>query len=119
MAIQRILLVEDDPDVREVTSCVLESHGFSVVAAATARDALTAAARDSIDAVLIDLGLPDMDGRELALHLQEYPVAILTGGDVDVVIPGASMVLQKPLANEQLIKAVRILISTAGYERSA
>jgi len=120
MGIRRILLVEDDPDVREITTVILESNGFEVVPASSGEEAIELAQRDRIDAVLVDLTLPGMDGREVALRLQDYPVAILTGHDVDVVIPGASMVLQKPMAAEQLIKAVRVLLATTeDYEQSA
>ena len=120
MQVPRILLVEDDPDVREITALILESHGFDVVVASSGEEAIAAAKLEDIDAALIDLGLPDMNGRELALQLRDYPVAILTGADVAVDVPGASIVLQKPLAPDELIKAVKILLESAeDYEVSA
>jgi signal transduction histidine kinase/ActR/RegA family two-component response regulator len=66
----RILIVEDNDDVRETLRVALGAHGHRVRAVANGADALAAAAADPPDVVLLDLGLPDMSGHEVARHLR-------------------------------------------------
>ncbi|HEX2527110.1 MAG TPA: response regulator transcription factor [Geminicoccus sp.] len=66
----RILLIEDHPTLRDVTAGHLASRGFVVDAFANARDALAAVAVASYDAVILDLGLPDMDGMDLLAEIR-------------------------------------------------
>ena len=110
MGIERIMLVEDEPDLREVLFMILESHGYQVVTAATGEEAIRMSKDVEIDAVLIDLGLPDMNGREVAKALRGYPIAILTGADVNLDIPEAALLLQKPVTPTELIEAVEELL---------
>jgi CheY-like chemotaxis protein len=66
----RILVVEDNDDVRETLRVALGAHGHRVRAVANGADALAAAAADAPDVVLLDLGLPDMSGHEVARRLR-------------------------------------------------
>jgi DNA-binding response OmpR family regulator len=68
-----VLLVEDDPDSRALLSEYLELEGFSVVLAADGRDALRFAGERRVDVVVLDLGLPDMAGMDVARALQALP----------------------------------------------
>lgn len=80
---RRILLVEDDDGVAEGLSSLLEAEGFLVTLAPTGAQAIEMARADLPDAVVLDIGLPDMDGREVFQHLmridERLPVIFSTG----------------------------------------
>lgn len=103
----RVLLVEDDPSIRMITSESLAETGITVREAATAKEALAALAphAQEVDAVILDLGLPDMRGDELARRLlalrADLPIVIASGfisPELSATFPaGARMrFLQKP-----------------------
>jgi DNA-binding response OmpR family regulator len=110
MAIDIILLVEDNEPLREITAELIRGYGYGVVTAATAFEAIRIAKFHEVDAALIDLGLPDMDGRDLAKVLKHLPLAILSGDASEACVPEAKVILQKPLAPGELISALRILL---------
>jgi len=109
-----VLVVEDEPDLLEVTCFALESEGFVVETARHGREALErlrAGMRPSL--VLLDLMMPVMSGLEL-LHevakiptLQAIPIVVLTAGGA-MEIPGAAGVLVKPIDLGLLIEAVQL-----------
>jgi DNA-binding response OmpR family regulator len=107
----RILLVEDNPGLRDVTTNVLEGHGFEVFGAASGSEALAIAAARQIDAAIIDLHLPDMNGAQLAKALSPLPIAILSGDSSIESVPGASAFLHKPLHAAELFAALEILLA--------
>ena len=113
MAKFRILLVEDHAEVREITSELLRRYGYEVIQAATGGDAIKLAKAHQVDAVVIDLGLPDMNGREVAASLKHLPIAILTGDPSDVVVPEAAVILQKPLLPGELVEALQTLVAVS------
>src|SRR5262245_34834273 len=67
----RILVVEDDPDTAHSLARLLEMAGHEVVLAPDGRSALAAVEAAHPDVALIDIGLPDLDGYQIARHLQE------------------------------------------------
>src|SRR4051794_41811051 len=82
---RKILIVDDDPALRHSLAEQLEQHGeFSAVECDTAVEALATAGRERFDAILLDIGLPDMDGRELCRRMRSgggsAPIVILTPG---------------------------------------
>jgi DNA-binding NarL/FixJ family response regulator len=83
----RVLLIDDDPSFRSLARGVLASFGLAVIGeAGTAADGLLVAAQLRPDAVLLDVGLPDRDGVDLALELSALPWApriLLTSCDPD------------------------------------
>jgi PAS domain S-box-containing protein len=84
----KVLVVDDESDTRELLKETLESGGFIPVLAANGKEALDALARLSVDAVLLDLMMPEMDGFELLLRMKEdsglrhIPVLVLTAKDL-------------------------------------
>jgi CheY-like chemotaxis protein len=85
MSVRRILVVDDDKDIREVVQLSLEKvAGWQVVAVSSGREALLQAQSDSMDAILLDVMMPDMDGPTTYQHLQsdektrDVPVIFLT-----------------------------------------
>ena len=105
------MLVEDQTVVREITSEVLRTYGYEVIAAATGAYGIKLAKGHHVDAVIIDLGLHDMSGTEVAKVLKHLPIAILTGDPADVIVPEATVILQKPLFPGQLLEALQELIA--------
>ena len=114
---RRILIVDDDHDLRETLSEQLALHEeFEPVVAETASEGLTAAKSNHLDLVLLDVGLPDMDGREACKLLRKNgfkgPVVMLTGqdSDADVILgleSGANDYVTKPFRFSVLLARIR------------
>lgn len=111
-----ILIVEDDEDSRDAYLEFLESLGFRVSGVGTGEDAVAAARTTRFDAVLLDLTLPDVDGRVLCDRLQELaaprvvPVLALTGHSLDAGERARfTMVMQKPVDLDALAEWLRTI----------
>lgn len=112
----RVLIVEDDEANSEVLKLVLEMGGHTVIAAATAQEALERAAADRPEVVLLDLGLPDMDGREISSSLRATnspsPRIIITSGTpvdaAEAARLGADAVLEKPFDPDRLLAVLEL-----------
>ena len=111
----RLLVVEDDEPIARPLCDTLRSHGYEVTWVATGAEAL-AAANEQVDVVLLDLGLPDLDGLEVCRRLRdEHPetdIIILTArqDEVDIVLgldAGADDYLVKPFRLHELLARVR------------
>ncbi|MEV4145680.1 response regulator transcription factor [Amycolatopsis sp. NPDC049691] len=124
-AMTRLLVVDDEPTVRELLSAALRFAGFRVTSAATATEAVAAATEEPPDLVLLDVMLPDLDGFEVVRRLREQhrpvPVLFLTArdGQADKVTGlslGADDYVTKPFDLAELIARIRaILRRTAGH----
>ncbi len=114
----RVLIVEDDPDVRETTGAYLASHGFDVEIADDGRAMRAALAKRVPDLVLLDLRLPGEDGLSLARHLRQHhdvAIVMVTGaGDVvDRVVGlevGADDYIAKPFDPRELLARVKSVL---------
>ncbi|MCU1515852.1 MAG: two-component response regulator [Pseudarthrobacter sp.] len=104
------LVIEDDDDIRGLIAVILTRAGFYVRAVATGTDGIAAAADPSIDLVTMDLGLPDMDGHEVARAvraLSSAPMLFLTArAESDDLLAGvasgAAAYLTKPFRAQEL-----------------
>jgi two-component system CheB/CheR fusion protein len=74
----RILFVDDNPDVASLFALVLGQAGYRVLPVSSARAALDAAMQEHFDAIISDIGMPDMDGYELAKTLRTFPDYVAT-----------------------------------------
>ena len=116
-ATRKILLVDDDEALRTSLAEQLQLHEeFQTVHVATAADALAAVKHDRFDAILLDVGLPDMDGREVCRVMRRSgvtaPVVMLTGssGDADTILgldAGANDYITKPFRMNVLLARLR------------
>ncbi len=114
----RLLVVDDEPNIRELLSVSLRFSGFEVVAAATGRDALESAERDPPDLVVLDVILPDLDGFQVARRLREsrqVPILFLTARDalqdkVAGLTLGGDDYVTKPFSLEEVVARIRSVL---------
>ena len=113
-----VLLVDDDPAVREVTAAMLEDLGYRVVEAeggAAALELLSVGNR--VDVLLADFSMPGMSGmqllREATARRPELPVLLVTGyaDDKTLAALGEERLVLKPFRNEELARKVRMALS--------
>jgi two-component system, OmpR family, KDP operon response regulator KdpE len=126
----RILIVEDEPPIRKFLRVALEANGFEVVDAASGREGLGRAATDTPDLVILDLGLPDLDGKDVVARIREWsqmPVLILSVRDAEAekvaaLDAGANDYVVKPFGIAELLARVRALLrsskTAAGEQRA-
>lgn len=113
-----VVIIEDDQRIRELVTRVLSGKGYDVESSATALDGLQRIVRGAPDVVVLDMGLPDLDGRELLKMIRaitDVPVIVATarGEDSDVIRTldaGADDYLVKPFSVEQLEARVRAVL---------
>jgi two-component system, OmpR family, KDP operon response regulator KdpE len=111
----RVLIVEDEPALLRALQINLRARGYEVVTSSAGQDALVEAARRPPDAVLLDLGLPDLDGTEVIRQLRTrtaVPVIVLSGragsGDkIGALDAGADDYVTKPFSMEELLARLR------------
>jgi two-component system KDP operon response regulator KdpE len=117
----RVLVVEDDPDIRRALTLNLTARGYLVDAAADGGDALNQAASAVLDVIVLDLGLPDLDGMDIIRAIRAYsrtPIVVLSGrtssGDkVDALEAGADDYITKPFNINELVARLRAAIRRA------
>jgi CheY-like chemotaxis protein len=111
-----ILVVEDDAIVRMLIVDVLEELEFSVVEAADAEEALKIVETTSqvIDLMMTDVGLPDMDGKQLATKVRELrpalPILFASGYAENIDVPAGMQVIAKPFSIDQLRDKVKSML---------
>ena len=113
--VSAILLIEDDPALRRALRTTLRNREFEVLEAATGESAIVIAADGRPDVVILDLGLPDLDGLEVLRRLRAFsdvPVIVLTARDqqsekVRSLDAGADDYMTKPFDVEELLARIR------------
>ncbi|MDH4074707.1 MAG: response regulator [Acidimicrobiia bacterium] len=115
---QTVLIVDDEPQIRRALQLNLKARGYQVELAADGAEALRVAGRSHPDAVLLDLGLPDMDGLDVIAGLRGWsnvPIVVLSArgdeaGKVDALDAGADDYVTKPFGIEELLARLRAAI---------
>ena len=121
-----VVVIEDDQRIRELIVRVLADQGYEVLGAGTALDGLQGIVDTSPDAVVLDMGLPDLDGVDLLKMIRavtDVPVVVATarGEDRDVIATldaGADDYIIKPFSMEQLEARVRAVLRRAAKVRT-
>ena len=116
-----IVAIEDDPQIRRFLRTGLESHGFQIHEAETGEQGLAEAANRRADLVILDLGLPDMDGVEVVRRIREWsalPVIVLSAratetDKVAALDAGADDYLTKPFGLGELLARIRVALRHA------
>ena len=111
----RILLVEDDPALLTILQAAMSYGGFKAEAARSGAEAIEAFGNRRFDAVLVDLGLPDLDGTDLLHRLREIsdvPILVVSGRDserdkIDALDRGADDFIPKPFLPGELLARIR------------
>ena len=124
-----VLVVDDEPQVRRFLRTSLGAHGYRVLEAGTAAEALMLATSHNPDIVLLDLGLPDADGLTVTRTLREWtrtPIVVISarGREDDKVVAldaGADDYLTKPFGVQELLARIRVALrhATPGPQQPA
>jgi len=126
---ERVLIVDDDPDILRLVSYNAAQAGFEVVTAATGRKALEVIQKHPPDLIVLDVMLPDVDGLEVCRTLRQQsqsrriPIIMLTarGEEIDRVVGfelGADDYVAKPFSPRELVLRMKSILRRAGGERA-
>ncbi|HMK90216.1 MAG TPA: response regulator [Methylocystis sp.] len=118
---QRVLIVDDEPEILRCLRPALSVCGYEVLPAATGREALQALAARAPDIVLLDLGLPDMDGKDVIAQARAFsnaPIVVLSARDreaekIAALDAGAADYVEKPFAIGELMARLRAALRHA------
>ena len=117
----RVLVIDDEPQIRKFVDISLRSQGYATLLAETGQQGLSLLASKGADIVVLDLGLPDLDGREVLQELRQWsrvPVIVLTvrsGEEEKVALldAGANDYVTKPFGIGELMARLRALLRNA------
>lgn len=125
-----ILIADDNEDLRNMMRQLLESHGYRVLEAADGRQAVETALRERPALIIMDLGMPDMDGLSAVAEIRQHvpapetEVLIISAYDrleyrTEAVAAGCSGFITKPVEPTALLKSIRLLLGQGEGEELA
>ena len=132
MSRYQILVIEDDAPVRNLITTTLKANGYQYITAGNGESAVMDAASHNPDIILLDLGLPDIDGVEVIRRIRGWsnvPIIVISARSedtdkIDALDAGADDYLTKPFSVEELLARLRVtqrriaLIKNAGQEQA-
>lgn len=113
----QILVVEDDPPIRNLIATTLKTHEYKYLLAKNGEEAILQASSYAPDVVFLDLGLPDIDGIEIIKRIREWsnmPIIVISarsedGDKIEALDAGADDYLTKPFSVEELLARLRVM----------
>ena len=126
MTSTRVLVVDDEPQIHRILRPALRACGYEVLEAATGREAIQIIAASAPDVVVLDLGLPDMDGKEVLREARAFssiPIIILSARDretekISALDLGADDYVEKPFGIGELLARLRTALRHSGQGAS-
>jgi two-component system KDP operon response regulator KdpE len=120
-----VLLIEDEPQIRRFLRVVLTSHGYRLIESGSGKQGISLVASEKPDVVILDLGLPDMDGLKVTTQLREWttvPIVVLSAREqerdkVEALDAGADDYLTKPFGVDELLARLRVALRHARRSR--
>jgi two-component system, OmpR family, KDP operon response regulator KdpE len=124
--VTRVLVVDDEPQIRRALRTSLEAHGYQVQTASNGEEAVLAAAESGLDLVFLDLGLPDIDGTDVIRRVRSFspvPVIVLSVRDrqndkVAALDAGADDYVTKPFGMEEVLARLRAALRRGPTEQA-
>jgi two-component system KDP operon response regulator KdpE len=125
--VTKVLVVDDEPQIVRALAINLRARGYDVRTTGRGNDALAAAAAEPPDLVVLDLGLPDMDGTAVIHALRAWtsvPILVLSGRSdstdkVEALDAGADDYVTKPFGMDELLARMRATVRRAGHSEEA
>ncbi len=123
----RVLVVDDEPQIRRALRTSLEAHGYEAESVGTGGEAVVGVADRRPDLVLLDLGLPDLDGKEVIARIRAFsqvPIIVLSVREsqrdkVAALDAGADDYVTKPFGMEELLARARVVLRRKTSEQPA
>lgn len=124
----RILIADDEPNIREVITFALERAGFATITARNGSEALQQVRRGPVDLIVLDIGMPEMDGLEVCRQIRktsEVPILFLSARDeeIDRILGleiGGDDYVTKPFSARELVARINVILKRArGGEKRA
>ena len=120
----KVLIVDDEAQIRKLLRVTLDAHGFSTIEASTGKDGVLQASMLAPDLVILDLGLPDMDGTEALSQIRSWakmPIIVLTvrddeAGKVYALDHGADDYMTKPFGMSELMARIRVALRHTAHQ---
>ena len=124
MSATRVLVVDDEPQIQRFLRVALNAAGYGVIAAATAAEAMKAFVTNAPDIVVLDLGLPDRDGKDVLRDIRQFsnvPVIVLSAREretekIDALDAGADDYVEKPFAIGEFLARLRAALRHAAKD---
>jgi two-component system KDP operon response regulator KdpE len=114
----RILVIDDEPQIRKLLTVSLEAHGFTVETVPSGKEGIQAVISFKPDLIIVDLGLPDMEGREVIKVIREWselPIIVLSVREqekekIEALDSGADDYITKPFGVGELLARIRVAL---------
>ena len=114
----RVLVVDDEPQIRKLLRVALEAYGYTLAEAASGREGVRQAAMFKADLAIVDLGLPDIDGKAVIRQIRDWsamPIIILTAREqeqekIEALDAGADDYVTKPFSMGELMARMRVCL---------
>ncbi|MBQ3393947.1 MAG: response regulator transcription factor [Oscillospiraceae bacterium] len=122
----KILIIEDDPPIRNLISTTLKAHGYAFICATCGEEGISMTASHNPDVIFLDLGLPDIDGTQVIERIRSWsktPIIVISArteesDKIEALDLGADDYLTKPFSVEELLARLRVNLRRMAFLRN-